>query len=285
MPVERSFILCPDTVRSLVNKAGLTQEKLAIKARVSVNTAKKAFTKKPMLMSSCVQIAKALEVTPDALILTTETETAQMLCVSSNDNHSQVVLPSSMVSIDEALSYFTNNQFPEALASLEALAEQANDVVAMNHLAWMYQHGLGVAIDQPLAARWYYRAAELGSVNGQTNYGWMLQYGLGVELDYEKARYWYELAATGGDGLALNQLGWMYQKGVGVSRDYGKALQLYQESAATGNTQGLNNLAWMHHFGLGTPKNRELAITYYRRAIENGNKDSIQNLNLLLQSK
>lgn len=267
-----------------MKKAGLTQEKLASKARVSINTVKKAFTKKPMLMSSCVQIAKAFGVSPDELILANEIESAQMLFVSNNDNQSHVKPTSSMVSIDEALSYFANNQFLEAHAALETLAEQANDVVAMNHIAWMYQHGLGVALDESLAARWYLRAAELGSLNGQTNYGWMLQHGLGVELDYEKARSWYELAAAGGDGLALNQLGWMYQKGVGVPRDYVRALELYQKSAATGNTQGLNNLAWMYHFGLGTPKNRELAINYYREAIEHGNKNSIQNLNLLLQT-
>ena len=234
-------------------------------------------------MSSCVQIANELAVTPDALILSQDP--SQIPTETKDADSMQVSIPKSMVSIDEALFYFSNNQFLEAHAALEALSEKTNDTVAMNHLAWMYQHGLGVAIDQPLAARWYCRSAELGSVNGQTNYGWMLQHGLGVELDFEKARYWYELAATGGDGLALNQLGWMYQKGVGVSRDDCMALELYQKSAATGNPQGLNNLAWMYHFGIGTSKNRDLAISYYRQAIEHGNKDSIQNLNVLLQIK
>ena len=57
------------------------------------------------------------------------------------------------------------------------------------------------------AARWYGRAARLGSVRGMNQYARCLFYGLGTERDEAAGLRWYEKAAATGDPTAVTDFG------------------------------------------------------------------------------
>lgn len=71
----------------------------------------------------------------------------------------------------------------------------------------MYQRGLGVSRNYSEAVRWFRKAAEQGSPEGQYNLGLMYRQGLGVQRNEREAEKWLRLAAAQGYAAALQALG------------------------------------------------------------------------------
>jgi hypothetical protein len=69
---------------------------------------------------------------------------------------------------------------------------------AMNNLAYLYQHGMGVPTDWQQALKWYHRAADRGDAMAQANLGLMYEAGDGVPIDKVEAYKWYSLSAEQG---------------------------------------------------------------------------------------
>jgi TPR repeat protein len=86
--------------------------------------------------------------------------------------------------------------------------------------------GSGVANDSrqsaefyKVAAAWYRKAAEQGSVAGQLRLAALYRDGRGVPRDMEQAAEWYRKAAEQGDASAQGTLGVLYSIGQGVPLD------------------------------------------------------------------
>jgi len=78
---------------------------------------------------------------------------------------------------------------------------------AQNCLAYCYEMGLGIDIDNKQALHLYTLAAEQGYDKAQYNMGINYKYGkAGAGIDYAKARHWFELAKAQGDDEAEREL-------------------------------------------------------------------------------
>jgi hypothetical protein len=76
----------------------------------------------------------------------------------------------------------------------------------MNNLGVLYKTGLGVTKDLAEAVKWYRKAADAGSVLGQSNLGVCLEEGYGTAVNLNEAVQWYRKAAAQGNETAKQRL-------------------------------------------------------------------------------
>jgi TPR repeat protein len=74
-----------------------------------------------------------------------------------------------------------------------------------------------------MAAAWYRKAAEQGSLMGQLRLAALYRDGRGVPRDMAQAAEWYRKAAEQGDAGAQATLGVLYSIGQGIPQSYGDA--------------------------------------------------------------
>jgi uncharacterized protein len=109
-------------------------------------------------------------------------------------------------------------------------------VTAMFGLAQLHELGqAGLRVDLIEANRWYLRAAEAGSVDGQVAIGTAFYLGRGAAKDAPQAAHWYRIAAQGGDVGAMYLYASMVEAGDGVERDLKEARYWYEVAARNGD--------------------------------------------------
>ena len=160
---------------------------------------------------------------------------------------------------------------PEALIPYIAYSEYLH--------GWEYESGSKVPQDYREAAKWYRKAADLGSSQGQFSLGTLYYRGHGVPKDMARAVEYYRKAAAGGDADAQCTLAGLYHDGRGVPLDYelayfwastalsgnqvgtksADASRLRDDAASHLSSQALSKIRaqiqnWMEH---STPSNRE----------------------------
>jgi TPR repeat protein len=109
------------------------------------------------------------------------------------------------------------------------------------------------------ARRIFERQSARGDIEAQFNLAWMYQHGLGVAIDYPKARGLYFRAASGGQNIAMNQMGFMYQKGLGAPRDLTTAYCWYTFAIANGYTLSARHIAELREMGHPDPSPGSIA--------------------------
>jgi len=77
---------------------------------------------------------------------------------------------------------------------------QEGDPAAQVYVGEIYEKGLGIEADYPLAASWYRKSAEQGYSRARINLGYLYESGLGVERDLVKAMNFYRQASGLTDG-------------------------------------------------------------------------------------
>jgi TPR repeat protein len=88
------------------------------------------------------------------------------------------------------------------------IAAADNTSEAMNRMGILYTTGAGgVQKDYVAALAWYQRAAESGSTSAMNNIATMYFHGLGVPQSYQETAKWLRLAVKQGDASAENRLG------------------------------------------------------------------------------
>jgi TPR repeat protein len=107
-----------------------------------------------------------------------------------------------------------------------ALAEYCEGILAAN--------GNNGPQNPAAAFQHYFKAAEMGSADGQAAVGAAYQRGWQVQSDPAQAAQWYGKAAAQGHAGAELSLGQMYAKGDGVAKDPAKARQLIAAAAGQG---------------------------------------------------
>lgn len=105
-----------------------------------------------------------------------------------------------------------------AMRLLLAAADDGH-MLAERYIGTMYDLGLGVARDPPIAGKWYRKAAEKGDPYSQVRIGEMLLTGNGVEEDRAAAVGWFHRAAKQGQPLGQLRLGNSYLFAFGVRQD------------------------------------------------------------------
>ncbi len=96
--------------------------------------------------------------------------------------------------------------------------------------------------DYNAAAKWYYEAAELGSVGAITQLGNFYRRGQGVEQNPEKGLEWYLNAVAINPDYnpeTLLAIGLMYQKGEGTEPDTQEALLWMRQAAESGHVRSM----------------------------------------------
>ncbi len=162
------------------------------------------------------------------------------------------------------------------------LAAEQGDSFSQARLGYVYEMGLGVARDDKLAAQWYAKSAEAGDRQGQAYLGAMYRDGRGVDRDFKVAEKWFAMAADQGSAWALENLGMLYTHGGdGVPWDYRKAIDFFQKAADQDNADAQYNLGWAYENGLGVAKDRQQALEWYSKAAGKGNVLALQSLDRL----
>lgn len=198
----------------------------------------------------------------------------------------------------------------------QRLAEKGNRDGQLK-LAFLYENGLGGAVDLQNAEHWYELAArqkepvaqyllarmyQLGKVGNAPNYAEAKKWysiaqssyapaavALGfiydtVDDDYKPALSSYSLAASKGSAIGQFDLGLMYEKGKGMPVDFVKARELYQEAANKGQVQAMVQLAGLYLNGQGGAKDDKAALEWYQKAANLGDRDALYQLGLLAET-
>jgi TPR repeat protein len=130
----------------------------------------------------------------------------------------------------------TPNADPRQALRLMTRAAEAGFVTAVMGLARLHElGGAGLRVDLIEANRWYLRAAQAGSVDGQVAIATAFYLGRGAPKDAVQAARWFRIAAQGGDLGAMYVVASMYEAGDGVELDLQEARYWYGAAARNGD--------------------------------------------------
>ena len=180
------------------------------------------------------------------------------------------------------------NQFLQAFAQLEPLAEQGN-INAQFELGNLYSNKNTPNYDIEKAILWYSKAANQGSGYAQNNLGRIYSSVTkkgefpGAKFNDELAFYWMLKAAQQNIPLSQGVVSGMYAFGVGVEKDYKKSFMWVKRAADSGYTVAQNVLGDFYREGkIDLRKDYIKAFDWYRRAAIKGDISGQLQLAILL---
>lgn len=141
-------------------------------------------------------------------------------------------------------------------------------------LGEFYWDGIGVAVDQNEALRFWRMGAEAGSELAQNCLGYY-EYTRGNHSD---SLEWYLSAAGSGYCVALDNVGCCYRDGRCGPRNLAEAARLFQLAVDQGYSLAQNNLACMYFDGEGLDQDWKEATRLFRLAAEQGDDSGQYNL-------
>jgi enhanced entry protein EnhC len=188
------------------------------------------------------------------------------------------------------------------------------DAVAATKLAYLADHGIGMAPNPQEAEKWYHVAAsqnqpiaqyllaelyQSGRVDGEANlleakkwYRASIKHGnqnasiaLGFIEDtydenYSEAMNAYKQAGAS-QPVALYNLALIKEYGKGEPVDYNQAFTLYQQAASLGHAGAMAQLGHLYLTGLGTSKNPNLAQEWLEKAAKLQNRQALYQLGVM----
>jgi len=124
----------------------------------------------------------------------------------------------------------------------------------------------GGAKNEALAARYYKRAADMGSAWGQYKYGTMLLEGKGVAKDVPAAAEAFAKAVEQNNGWAQYQLGVLYMDANGVPKDTARGAALLAKAADQNIGWAQYRVGEMYATGADVPQDLVKARAYLEKA-------------------
>ena len=100
----------------------------------------------------------------------------------------------------------------------------------------------------------------------------------GVSQNYKIALKYYYFAAEKGSIIGINSLGNCYYHGNGCPVNHSLAIQYFKQAAQKGYLYAQYNLAWMYEHGEGTEKDLTKAASLYRQAADQGHLQASKRL-------
>lgn len=143
-----------------------------------------------------------------------------------------------------AYERFQSEPNPETIKLLEDLANRGS-LMSMIYIAWAYEKGNGVLVDDSQVVIWYRRAIKSGSD--------LATYYLGhfylKKKDYMQAKEAFSIGALKDYSPAMYCLGCMYLEGTGCEKNLGEALNLFEKASKQGHVFAKRSLAGMYLSG------------------------------------
>ena len=155
-----------------------------------------------------------------------------------------------------------------AQAILIAAREGVLDAQAL--LGQILLDGRGIALDQPLAVRWFEIAAQGGHLMARNMLGRCHEHGWGCTADASIAAGHYRVAAEDGLDWAMYNYANLLATGRGVAVNQLQALSLYRNAAELGHAKSMNLLGRYLEEGQYCCADPSAAFEWYRRSAENG---------------
>jgi enhanced entry protein EnhC len=207
-------------------------------------------------------------------------------------------------------------QLKEAHKIYKQFSEKG-DLEAQLKLAYLYEYGIGGAIDYKQAAKWYKKSAKQGESQAQYLLARLYQLGkITKKPDYEKAKKWYKRAqkkyspaavalgfiydtedenyylarmnyksaANKGNIIGAFNLGLLYERGEGCAVDYVRARDLYFQAAKKGHSQAMVQLGGLFLNGNGGSSDVKEAFKWYQKAAGLGDRDAMYQLGLMYET-
>jgi TPR repeat protein len=185
------------------------------------------------------------------------------------------------IAFESAAAAFRDGDFETARHEfLQAVVGDTGDTVdAHAMLGYLYQQGLGGAVDSRQAATHYRLAAE----QGHSAAAWNLSVLLNSNGDFEAARLWCLRAAERWHSPALVPLARMLASGAGGPRDLVGAQQWLQRAAKLGARDAMTALGRLFDAGLDGDPDPHEARQWFERAARRGDPAAQFNLGLFLE--
>ncbi|WGK91338.1 tetratricopeptide repeat protein [Pseudomonas migulae] len=155
-----------------------------------------------------------------------------------------------------------------AQAILIAAREGVLDAQAL--LGQILLDGQGIALDQPLALRWFEIAAQRGHLMARNMLGRCHEHGWGCAADASVAAQHYRVGAEAGLDWAMYNYANLLATGRGVGEDQLQALNLYRRAAELGHAKSMNLLGRYLEEGRVCPQDTAAARDWYRRSAAGG---------------
>lgn len=143
------------------------------------------------------------------------------------------------------------------------MAAEQGSVSAKFYVGCFYAKGYGVKKDEDLAFEWYSRAAKDNSSAALNNLAFCFEYGKGTTVDFKKAIHYYEKAAKLGNTTAQKNLAACYKKGTGVDADPKMVFYWTLEAAKRSDLESQKTIALYYLKGFGTNRNREKSLIWF----------------------
>ena len=216
--------------------------------------------------------------------------------------------------------YLSQSQDEQALKQAHDIYQQfaeKGDKNAQLKLAYLYENGIGGAVDLNKAKTWYTSAALQGQPQAQYLLARFYQLGqLTGAPDYAEAKKWYsaaqakytpaavalgfiydtedenykdamsryQMAFDNGDMIGAYNLGLLYERGEGCLVDAEKARTLYLQASEKGNSRAMVQLAGLYLNGQGGSTDEDEAFSWYKKAMELGDRNAMYQLGLLSET-
>jgi S1-C subfamily serine protease len=155
---------------------------------------------------------------------------------------------------------------------------EKGDAGCQSAIGWNYFNGVGVERDQAEGIKWYRKAVEQNSAEGEWYLADCYFRGDGVEQNYSEAAKLFRKAADQGNHFAQGSLATCYSDGKGVAQDYSEAFKWYGKAADQGDDVAEFNLGNSYNFGRGVTQNYSEAVKWYRKAAAQGFAQAQYNL-------
>lgn len=175
--------------------------------------------------------------------------------------------------LEEGNRLFDAGQYKEAITFLTK-PDVRTDPGAMNLVAYMYNHGLGIQKNPEIAFEMYKKAANAGLPVAQFNVGLFFEKGKVVSLNQTEAIKWFRKAAEQNYPPAQAKMGYLTVMGRGVKKDYSRALKWYQQAAEHGEIGAYSHIGLFYDKGLGIKKDPNRAVQYYILGAEKGDSEA-----------
>jgi TPR repeat protein len=140
----------------------------------------------------------------------------------------------------QAKKWFERGSGISAEPGIREIRNATGDPACMSGLAELYDNGMGVDENDPIAYELYMRAAQLGDAGGFRGIGQYLQQDKLLPQNLPQAAAYFDQAAQRGDIRAMEALGRMFELGQGVEKDMVKATALFKRASDMGSLSAWN---------------------------------------------
>ena len=171
--------------------------------------------------------------------------------------------------VKEGMRLFNAGKYQQAMMYFMKPDARKNPDV-LNHIAHMYDKGLGVEKNLQISAQWYKKAAEMGFKVAQFNLGLCYEKGEGVTKDIHEAIYWFRKSAEQEYADAESKMGYLTVTGKGIKQDFAEAMRWYRLAAEHGDISSYAAIGLFYAQGNGVKKDKNRAVQYYIMGAEKG---------------